>query len=211
MKMYTFFSIFFLTLCLNSDTGRAKQQRPISFSAEVVRSDSKQQGPSSKGMIYVGRGGIRTETNQDQKTIWMIFKPEKKIVWTLFPKQKMYMERSGLSLEWPPLPDDENSPCRSEKFQCQKNGWQTIDNRSVMHWKIAILGAKGKSSYAQLWVDPRLNVAIREHYADGLIVEMRHIRETPPEDSLFDLPKGYRKVTLPTVPANNPQDSETSH
>lgn len=210
MKIYTLFFLLLVALNLYPDSGQAKQQRPVGFSAKVVRSDSTHQEPSNSGMMYVGHSGIRTETNKDQQPVWMIFKPEQKIVWTLFPKQKMYMERVGLSLEWPPLPEDKNSPCKNEKFRCQKVGWKKINNRSVIHWKIDLMGVHGKSFYAQLWVDPRLNVAIRETYADGLTVEMHQIHEAPQAASLFELPEGYRKVTLPARTESPPEKGKTS-
>jgi hypothetical protein len=79
-------------------------------------------------------------------------------------------------------------------------GQKTVQERVTQHWSITVLGEKGERPYAQLWVDPRLNVAIRESYADGLSVEMHHIREVPQPTHLFELPAGFIKVDLPTTP-----------
>lgn len=210
MKINTlFFMVSCCCLCV-ATLSWATQNQPVAFSAEIVRHDAVHQDSSSSGMVYVGRDGIRTETSKDRQPVWMIFKPNQKIVWTLFPKQRMYMERAGLSLEWPPLPEDKNSPCRSKNFVCQKTGAQKIGNRSVIHWKIEIITAKGKTFYAQLWVDPRLNIAIREVYADGLTVEMRNIREAPQEARLFELPAGYQRLALPTSGKTAPQARTTA-
>lgn len=198
MKAYTLILLLFLALAIAPQPSYSQTtQHPIEFSAKVVRRDSSQKVAANHGMLYVGSEGIRTETHKNQQPVWMIFKPHDNRVWTLFPTQKLYMERTGLSMEWPPLPEDANSPCHHKKFRCQKTGWQQIDGRHVIHWRIDIVDKKGKLPYAQLWVDPRLNVAIREVYADGLTVEMQHIQEAPQKSTLFTLPNGYQKVTLP--------------
>ncbi|MBF0583817.1 MAG: hypothetical protein HQL80_06215 [Magnetococcales bacterium] len=192
-----------LTLAFLPGLSRAAPQQLVEFSAEVTRSDANHPETPTTGMMYVGRTGIRTETSQDKQAVWMIFKPASKLVWTVFPQQRTYMERTGLALEWPPLPEDENSPCRDKKFSCKKVGVETVSGRSTLHWSIQLVGEKGKeSSYAHLWVDPRLNVAIRESYADGLTVEMRRIQEGAQPASLFELPAGYQQVALPTSPAS---------
>ncbi|WP_130471135.1 hypothetical protein [Candidatus Magnetaquicoccus inordinatus] len=175
----------------------------IEFSAEVTRSDSSRPNSSSKGSMYVGKEGIRTESQQEEQPVWMIFKPNQKLVWTIFPKQQVYMERAGLAVEWPPLPEDETSPCRHKKFRCQKQGQKIIQERNTLHWSIHVLSDKGELPYGQLWVDPRLNIAIRESYADGLTVEMHHIREAPQPAHLFELPANFMKVDLPAPAASN--------
>jgi hypothetical protein len=172
----------------------------VEFTAEVTRSEAGRPNSGSTGIMYVGKEGIRTESRQEEQPVWMIFKPNQKLVWTIFPKQQVYMERAGLAVEWPPLPEDENSPCRQKPFRCQKMGQKTVQERVTQHWSITVLGEKGERPYAQLWVDPRLNVAIRESYADGLSVEMHHIREVPQPTHLFELPAGFIKVDLPTTP-----------
>lgn len=188
-----FFSFF-------SGGGEAASQQRAEFSAEVVRSDPAHPGTTTSGMMYVGRDGIRTETSQDDQMVWMIFRPASKSVWTIFPKQQVYMERANLPLEWPPLPEDENSPCRNKNFRCKKVGTQKIHDRLTAHWVIHTVNEKGETPYAQMWVDPRLNVAIREAYADGLTVEMRKIRESAQAPQLFELPAGYKKMALPPAP-----------
>lgn len=176
-------------------------QQLVEFSAKVTRSDAAHPDTPTTGMMYVGRAGIRTETNQDKQAVWMIFKPSSKLVWTVFPNQHTYMERTGLSLDWPPLPEDKNSPCRSKHFRCKKIGTETVNGRSALRWQINLVDEKGESAYAHLWIDPRLNIAIREKYADGLAVEMQHIQEAPQAAHLFELPADYKKVALPTPPA----------
>ncbi|MBF0183579.1 MAG: hypothetical protein HQM06_04200 [Magnetococcales bacterium] len=172
----------------------------VEFSAEVTRSVATRNGTSTSGAMYVGKEGIRTESRQDDQPIWMIFKPKQKLFWTLFPKQQVYMERSGLALDWPPLPEDEHSPCRSKNFRCQKLGQKVVQERHTWHWNIQVLTDKGEMPYAQLWVDPRLNVAIRESYADGLTIEMHHIREAPQPAHLFEIPSNFSKIDLPATP-----------
>lgn len=182
----------------------ATQTEIIPFSADVIRSSTKKSKAKpppklNQGRMFVGLEGIRTETSYDKQQVWMIFKPAQKIVWTIFPEQNLYMERTDLSVARPALPDEMGSLCKNNNFQCQQEGKETVNDRLVVRWSVYVKSPKGNLFYAKLWVDSHLKIAIREQYADGLTVEMRNIKITPQDSSLFQLPKGLKKIELPPI------------
>ena len=146
--------------------------------------------------MFVGTQGIRTETVHRKQPVWMIYNPSQKTVWTVFPEQKTYMEQIGIPMDRPPLPDEPNSPCQSKLFLCKPGQQQVIHGRHTIRWTLLRRDKKGVQPYAQLWIDSRLKIAIREQYADGLTIEMVKIQEQPQPDQLFRLPDGYRKIEL---------------
>ncbi len=189
----------FVFLFLFSTNGYANSWANVSFSAEVIRSQTGKSKQISTGRMYVSPDGIRTETVQQKKTVWMIFKPAMKTVWTLFPEQKSYFERTNYALDRPPLPAEAESPCRLPTFSCNKIGQELVEGRLTNHWQIELRDKKGTKPHANLWVDFRLKLAIVEKYADGLTVRMKQIQEGPQPPSLFQIPQGFHKITLPTV------------
>lgn len=167
------------------------------FSADVVRLAPKDLGGRSKGRMYVGRMGVRTESVREGMRVWMIFRPAEKKVWTIFPDRKLYTERLG-QVGRPPLPQDPESPCKKDRaFMCRSVGAEKLGNRNVQLWEIAIQTPQGPKPYARIWVDNALKVAIREHYVDGLQVTFEDIKEGPQPEGLFVLPADYTKLDQP--------------
>ncbi|MEO5334709.1 MAG: DUF4412 domain-containing protein [Magnetococcus sp. YQC-5] len=173
------------------------ESRMVSFSADVKRllTDRK---TTVMGKLFVSPEGIRSETVRNGMPVILIHKPTRKTIWTVFPNEKSYMERTGIAISRPPLPDEAESPCRTNKgFMCRQVGTETLLGRSVMHWEIVIKGPERDVPHAHLWVDTRLQIAIREHYADGLVVELTNIQEGPQPATLFAIPTEYQKVAPP--------------
>lgn len=192
--------IFFWTLAFSWQLLHAGTISPIEFSADVFRWDAKVPNQVSQGKMKVGKSGVRTESTRQNQTVWMIFRPDLEKVFTLFPEQKVYAEKSGLALGRPPLPDEAESPCRSIKtFDCKQVGQEKMQNRDTTVWVIAERLPQGLRPYAKLWVDPRLKIAIREEYADGLAVELRNLVEAEQSAGLFAIPEKFRKMD-PLVP-----------
>ncbi|WP_420903556.1 hypothetical protein [Candidatus Magnetaquiglobus chichijimensis] len=125
----------------------------------------------------------------------MIHLAKEKTLWILLPKQKTYSERKGVSQNRPPLPDDPDGPCRRDKsLICRQVGTEKIDSRQTIHWEISQRGPDQREiPQAHLWIDPRLGIAIREQYMDGLQVELSNIQEGTQPVELFQIPKDYQK------------------
>ncbi|MBF0271651.1 MAG: hypothetical protein HQL98_06290 [Magnetococcales bacterium] len=177
----------------------------VSFSADVTRTrlDKKMQ---TRGRMYVSPEGIRGESQRNGVAVVMIHHTARKTVWTLIPSQKSYTERTGVEPARPPLPDEANSPCRHDKsLICRQVGMENLEGRRTLHWEIRMRGPDNRESLqAHLWIDPRLGMAIREQYADGLSVELSHIQEGPQPSELFVIPENFQKTALDSTPQTPP-------
>ncbi|MBF0628065.1 MAG: hypothetical protein HQL91_07575 [Magnetococcales bacterium] len=180
----------------------------LSFSADVVRSRADKKSPVTRGKLYVSPEAIRGEGPRNGVLVVRIHHPHRKLVHILIPSQKIYSEQTGIEESFPPLPDDPQSPCRTDKKMiCRQVGNEMIDGRRTFHWEIATRGADNRESFqAHLWIDPRLKMAIRERYADGLTVELNNIQEAPQSLELFVVPQDFQKVT-PASPPPAPGDA----
>ncbi|HIJ85647.1 MAG: hypothetical protein HW380_792 [Magnetococcales bacterium] len=200
--------VCFLVLSCQVWVGRAKAEEKVKveglvqeFSADVVRKDAKGGQGVSRGKMYVGRHGVRTEGERMGQPVWMIFRPQEKRVWTLFPQEKGYTQTEGKDIGRPPMPDEPESPCRKDKqFICRDMGPQVMAGRETRVWDIAMnLPQGGVQAYARMWVDVSLKIAIRELYADGLEVTLENVRQEVQSATLFEVPEGFRQISTPVA------------
>lgn len=172
----------------------------IAFSADVKRQNADRK-TTLLGKMIVSPEGVRSESERDGVRIVRIHKLAQKTIWTLFMAEKTYTELIDVALSRPPLPDEPESPCRTnQELICTLLGPATLNGRSVMHWEITTKGPQGNTPYAHLWIDQRLKIAIREQYADGLIEELGNIKEGDQPAHLFDIPKDFKKIVTPAAP-----------
>lgn len=167
----------------------------VDFSADVVRSDSARPERASTGKMYVSSHGIRTEGVLQGQPLVMIFQPARREAWMLLPEQKRFVRHQGVEMRRPPLPDEAESPCRTRKeYACRNQGPVVVAGRETHLWEVVVRAGDKEASRAKLWVDPKLQIAIREEYSDGLKVELRAIREEGQPPGLFGVPTDYQEL-----------------
>ncbi|MEO5328045.1 MAG: hypothetical protein H7829_07345 [Magnetococcus sp. THC-1_WYH] len=172
------------------------------FSADVVRREPKgNQGVVSRGKMYVGQHGVRTEGEREGQQVWMIYKPAEKRVLVLLPQQKIYSESVGVEIARPPMPNEPESPCRKDpQFVCREQGRQVMGGRETRLWDIFLRSREGGvKPYARMWVDGILKIAIRELYADGLEVTLENVRQGLQAKELFEVSEDFKRVDLPVA------------
>jgi hypothetical protein len=190
--------LILLVLAIPSAVFAGERKAVVEFSADVVRTVPGKTKLVSKGRMVVSRYGIRTEGKKNSESVVFIFRPKKKLVWTLFPEQKSYEERLGLVINRPPLPMEANSPCQNDQaIVCQLLGKTVLNNRGVEHWLISRRAAKKIQPIVQLWIDTTLKVAIRETFLDGVTIELQNLQEKAQNIKSFLVPEGYTKKALP--------------
>ncbi|MBF0455135.1 MAG: hypothetical protein HQL72_10025 [Magnetococcales bacterium] len=194
--LFSFYLLFWL-LPLSSLVAGEKKVR-VEFSADVTRTFQGQPEKSQYGRMVVSRYGIRTEGKKDGLSVTVIFRPKKQIIWTLFPEQKWYEERIGVVVNRPPLPRDPHSPCQRDKqIICQLLGHEVFQARQTEHWLISQqTGQQKLRPIVQLWIDQKLQIALREQFSDGMTVELSHIEEKPQSIKSFVVPGDYTKRAL---------------
>ncbi|MBF0444176.1 MAG: hypothetical protein HQL68_01200 [Magnetococcales bacterium] len=194
------FLIFFLLIVaiFSPSALFAEERMPIvEFSADVIRTIPGKSNKVSRGRMFVSRYGIRTEGTKNSQPVVFIFRPKKKVVWTLLPAQKLYEERLGMVVERPPLPMEPNSPCKIDKgIVCQLLGNVMFNKREVEHWLISRRTSKQLTPLVQLWIDKNLKVALREKFLDGMTIELQNLEEKAQKIKLFVVPKDYKKKPI---------------
>ena len=179
------------------------------FTAEMVMTNPKNTSQQKIAKFYSSKGRTRTESGIPAsrakkqgmgKHQVQIANPYKGALLLVFPDVKKYMENTGepaTEVPAPLLPGDAEHPCNKvEEVSCKDLGAETIGGRATEKWEITATGEKG-SLTTTLWFDAELGMPVRELVPDKLMREMRNIKVGPLDDSLFEAPAGYEKVTPP--------------
>jgi hypothetical protein len=189
--------LIFFSLLLPPLTFAAERRVAAEFSAVVTRTIPGEPDSVSQGKMTVSRYGIRTEGVKESRPMVVIFRPKKKIIWTLFPDTKQYEERLGLVVNRPPLPNSPQSPCQQDEMVlCQLLGRVTFNGRLVDHWLLSRKTPEKIQPIVQLWVDQKLQVTLQEKFIDGTTIRLSQIKEKVQSIKSFRVPANYRKIIL---------------
>ena len=123
-----------------------------------------------------------------------IVRLDKNITWVIIPEQKMYMEQpinprmvSGVS---------EKMPGEIERTFL---GNETVDGKAAAKYRI-IAESSGERQTILQWSDTATSVPIKVSAEDGSwSVEYRNLKVGPQEASVFEVPQGYSKFSMPNA------------
>lgn len=181
---------FFLVLLLTiSFSGVASA---IEFSADTVT--TTKDGHKMAGKMYFKADKFRMDmkTNED---VTMITRIDKKVVWNVMTKQKMYME----------MPIDlKNKPKVEEKYpgeiERKEVGRETIDGHPTTKYLITYKLDDKKNQVYQ-WLATDIKFPVKSAAVDGSwMQEFKNIKMGSQPDSLFEVPSGYKKMQMPQMP-----------
>jgi len=161
----------------------------IEFSADMI---TKTAGNSYSGKIYMKGDKIRTDT--PGQSSYSIVRQDKNVVWLVTPEKKSYLEMPY---------DPTQKPEAGEKVKGEVSrkliGKEIIDGHPTEKYLITSKDA-GKTREHYQWVATDLNFPIKTAAVDGSYsVEYRNIKKSV-SDSMFELPSGYQKMTIPAMP-----------
>lgn len=163
------------------------------FSADIVMKPKGE--PELKSTIHVKDKKIRHELSEDGETQIIIFRPDKQVIWTVIPEEKMYIESptndSDRSLEeWTP----------EKEKKAKSLGEETISGYPCKKYEIVEDGEK--TTY---WVSNKFPYPIKIEDEEA-IIEYRNIKEGTMADSLFEVPAGYEKMSTTEMPGDEEPD-----
>ena len=75
-------------------------------------------------------------------------------------------------------------------------GKEKINGRNSEKWKFQATQPNGKAMASQQWYDPKLKMVIREELPGGYIRELKSIKVTRQNKSLFKVPSDYKKEDM---------------
>jgi len=159
----------------------------VEFAADMVI-QPKGEEPMT-GKIYVKGDKVRQETTEEGETQIMIIRPDKKVTWMVTPEEKIYMEM-------PYLAEDKTF----EEWTAEKEkkatllGEETVSGLACKKFESV---EDGEKTY--FWISPKFPFPIRVEDAE-VTMEYKNIKEDAVADSLFELPPGFQKISMPVVP-----------
>jgi outer membrane lipoprotein-sorting protein len=161
------------------------------FSADITQKMGQE---VQKGKIFIKGNKMRMEF-EDGISI-MDLATGKTI--TLQPEEKMYMELPGAG----PMPSADESDKDLSKIATKKHvGTEKISGYKCDKYLITYHDkAMGKMTQ---WHAKKLNYPIKVFHQGpqgDMLVEYTNIKEGGVSDSLFKIPSGYQKMSLPSIP-----------
>jgi hypothetical protein len=162
----------------------------IEFSADAVMSTK---GQTSTSKMYVKDKKMRMEAQGQQG--YSIVRGDKNIVWMVMPQQKSYMEMKQ---------DPSQKPKIDEKVRGEVSrkliGSETVGGHPAQKYEVTAK-VEEKTEKMYQWMATDIKFPIKSAAVDGSwMMEYKNIRMGGQSDSLFEVPAGYAKMVMPTMP-----------
>ncbi|MEE8574176.1 MAG: DUF4412 domain-containing protein, partial [Thermodesulfobacteriota bacterium] len=197
-----FFAIVLFLSALSFSSAEKLAEPDVEYSAERVM---KMEGRLFNQTVYHAPGKERGETEfRGQKSI-MIIRTDKELFWTLMPMQKMYMEH----------PIEKAKEGRMSIYDVDVKftelGKETINGMKTTKSKVTSVDGRGVSSEGIMWMTGDGIVVRYEMRAKGaggagasapapMVMELKNLKIGKQPASLFEIPAGYQKFTMPSIP-----------
>ena len=179
----------FCTLLASLSINAQTPMRP--FSADQVL---KVGAKTMMGKVYATENAMRMEVQDNGKQIISIVRADRKVVWSLLPDRKMYME-----LPLPSLSDVATLPQvpGAENIQHTSLGAEQVATHLCDKSRVQAT-SKGRTSTFIEWAAGDLNgfVVKREDDKGKWSIEYRNVQFKPQDQSLFEIPAGYQKLSM---------------
>jgi hypothetical protein len=184
------FTILFSTRGVNAQL----TSKPFSADKVVTK-----KGKTTTTKVYATPTAVRAEGLQNGKPYIAIDRYDRKVIWSIMPEQKMYVEMqipggadmadamNGLAKGMM-----KDAPIKHESLGSEQvNGLQCDKSRTTMTWQ----GITGSSIE---WSAKDLGGFVVKKQDDtlGEVTEYKNIQLGPQDPSLFELPPGYKKMSL---------------
>lgn len=162
----------------------------LEFSADTIMSSS---GRSVKGKMFMKDKKLRMES--EGMPGYSIMRTDKNVIWMVMPSSQSYMEMKS---------DPANRPKTEEKVQGEitrkKIGEEKINGHPTEKFEVSYKH-NGKTGKIYQWMATDIKFPVKTAATDGSFSqEYKNIKMGGQPDSLFEVPSGYRKMTMPAMP-----------
>jgi outer membrane lipoprotein-sorting protein len=180
--MRRFVAILFFFLLL------AGTAAAVDFSADMVMTTKDMK---STGTIYFEPNKFRMDMHSPQK-MSTITRLDKKVMWSIMPEQRMYMQMP-LNLK--------NSPAVEEKMNGEIDrklvGSENVNGHPTKKYLVTYRSGDRKEQVYQ-WLATDINFPVRTAAVDGSwSQDYKNIKIGSQPGSLFEVPAGYKKFAMP--------------
>lgn len=145
-----------------------------------------------QGKIYKKGENIRLDISTPEGDGISIFRADKKVRWMIMPGQKFFIEM--------PLSEEELSKTLNwpkDEASMKKVGTEKLHGYDTEKYETTIDTGAGKKKVT-FWMAKKLGVPIKMESADkSFTQDYQDIKVGGLSDSLFEIPAGYQKMTMP--------------
>lgn len=163
------------------------------FSADVVNTSH---GETHTSKIYSKDGKSRMEANAGGREMISISRPDKRVVWMLMPASRTYMEMP-YNMQRKDIASQLNDP--NVKPEKKFIGNETVDGHPTKKYHVTVIVNGSREASGYIWEATDMNnFPIKHQSEDGNITTVwKNIKFGGVSDSVFELPAGYRKMSIP--------------
>lgn len=159
-----------------------------SFSADQTHTVGKK---TTTGKVYSNGNAMRIESQDKGKPAIAIMRFDRKVMWSLVPDQKMYLELPfGGQAEWASMA--EGAQVQKQSLGAEQVGQYNCDKSRVT------VTLQGKNYTSLEWTAKELNgfVVKTQDEKGTWSTEYQNIKLGPQDSSLFEVPPDYRKFSM---------------
>ena len=163
------------------------------YSADIV---SESSAMTSKSRMYVKGTKQRMEASEEGQKVINIIRADKKVMWMLMPDEKMYMEMPLNSQK-----EDITSKLNDPDVKTEKKflADETVDGHPSKKYHVIMTRKGKKESSGHMWEATDLNnFPVKWQDEDRkTTVTWKNIKFGDVPDSMFEIPAGYKKMSMP--------------
>jgi outer membrane lipoprotein-sorting protein len=158
----------------------------LDLSSDIV---STSQGHKQTSKMYLQ--GTKARMEHGQQPGYTIMRPDKNMVWMVMPDQKSYMEMRF---------DPSKQPKTGEKVNGEVSrkliGSETVDGHPCQKYEVTYKDKETSQKMYQ-WMATDIKFPVKTAAVDGSwMVEYRNIKMGAQPDSLFEVPAGFKKMSM---------------
>ncbi len=170
----------------------ALQALAMVFSAEFVEKDGD---AVRNGMRYMT--GQKSRFEMEGMDEIEVTRADKKVMWIIFPKKRVYVEEEF----WGVIPGDigeTGAPKDTGDLSRKDLGYEMVDSYRLKKFLVTVKYNKGETQdqYYE-WYRTGFPIPVKMESMNGAVsYEYKKIKMAPQDPSLFNEPKGYKKITI---------------
>jgi hypothetical protein len=167
------------------------------FSADTIMTGK---GHTNTGKAFFSKDRYRIDMESPQQGSGRAFgarsiitRIDKKVIWTIMPDRKMYMEKAYDDMKDRPIVEK-----MAGEVERKQVGSETIDGHPTIKYLVTRKLGSGQHQVYSWWATD-MNFPIKTAAVDGSwSQEYKNIKFGEQPDSLFEVPAGYTKFQMPT-------------
>jgi hypothetical protein len=162
------------------------------FSGDFVMKSKAMKGRNTIAKIYYTANKWRTDINFSGVSMSMIYRADKKVSWSIMPQSRTFVENALDPQSSMSFSDAEKAGITRKKI-----GSEAVNGVNCDKYEISYkVGATTHKAFQ--WISNDNKIAIKNEAADGSWEnEINNIKVGPQPASLFEIPAGYKKMSVP--------------